>query len=470
MKKFTLHRLGAIIIFLFYIQFSIAQEIVTVTDCNLNGWRRQLPPNTSLIFKSEPGQAILGKGSMEFVTLTRNFVRFRNTLYDGTLLLNLTEFSYSCYIKNRENDLDANFVVLQIDLNGDGRTDDNLEFDPRFQTGHYVTGIAPDQGPTKVGVWQTWDLFHGVFWVGPPPRLDPDQGGEVLTLKDYIKRNPTARIINDANTGGGGIRLSAGAPEPIFAANYIGYADNVRIGVNGVTKVYDFEFSIADAGSDANVILGYGSNCTTLEGRSHGGVAPYTFSWLPAGSINGNTTTVCPLQSTTYTLTVTDANGCIGKDDVTVFVNDVRCGNKSDKVSICHGLQTICVSGDAVEAHLQHGDLLGDCPSGQKFGTAGDAALQEIKVNQITARNFPNPFRNSTSIQYTIPFKGQVSLEVYDNSGKMVSRLVNGLQVAGKYSVEFKPSKTGNGMYRFRIILADGIRYLSQSGTMLNQQ
>jgi hypothetical protein len=91
-------------------------------------------------------------------------------------------------------------------------------------------------------------------------------------------------------------------------------------------------------------------------------VAPYTFSWSPGTTTPGNATTeVCPTVTTTYTLTVTDSQGCSGIDDVTVYVNDVRCGNKLDKVKVCHKGKEICIAAEAVDAHLKHGDALGSC-------------------------------------------------------------------------------------------------------------
>ncbi|MNG02075.1 hypothetical protein D3C84_850830 [compost metagenome] len=134
------------------------------------------------------------------------------------------------------------------------------------------------------------------------------------------------------------------------------------IGVDGITTAYDFEFTTVDAGADKYVVYGYGSNCTTLTGAAGGGVAPYTFSWSPGGSTPDNVSTeVCPTVTTTYTLTVTDSNGCSQTDGVTVYVNDVRCGNKMDKVKVCHKGKEICIAPQAVEAHLKHGDILGSC-------------------------------------------------------------------------------------------------------------
>jgi hypothetical protein len=59
--------------------------------------------------------------------------------------------------------------------------------------------------------------------------------------------------------------------------------DNFRIGINGVTTIYDFEFTTADAGADKAVTYGYGSNCITLNGAAVGGVGPYTYAWSPGG-------------------------------------------------------------------------------------------------------------------------------------------------------------------------------------------
>jgi len=42
-------------------------------------------------------------------------------------------------------------------------------------------------------------------------------------------------------------------------------------------------------------------------------------------------------------------------------VCDTSCGAKNDKVTICHNGNEICVSSNAVKAHLDHGDYVGPC-------------------------------------------------------------------------------------------------------------
>ena len=51
-----------------------------------------------------------------------------------------------------------------------------------------------------------------------------------------------------------------------------------------------------------------------------GGTSPLTYHWLPGGSVNQHPN-VSPSGTTTYTLTVTDANNCSDTDQVTVYVN-----------------------------------------------------------------------------------------------------------------------------------------------------
>lgn len=67
-------------------------------------------------------------------------------------------------------------------------------------------------------------------------------------------------------------------------------------------------------------------------------------------------------------------------------------------------------------------------------------------------QNYPNPFNPVTTIEYSIPKTGFVTLKVYDILGKEVAALVNEQQAAGYYRVTF-PSK-GNyssGVYFYRI-------------------
>ncbi|MCZ7557017.1 MAG: T9SS type A sorting domain-containing protein [Bacteroidia bacterium] len=67
------------------------------------------------------------------------------------------------------------------------------------------------------------------------------------------------------------------------------------------------------------------------------------------------------------------------------------------------------------------------------------------------SRNFPNPFNPSTTIQYSIPESAEVTLRVFDASGRIVAELVNGAKAAGSYAVTFDASSLASGVYFYRL-------------------
>jgi hypothetical protein len=69
---------------------------------------------------------------------------------------------------------------------------------------------------------------------------------------------------------------------------------------------------------------------------------------------------------------------------------------------------------------------------------------------QLT-QNYPNPFNPSTTIKYSIPNSGSVTLKVYDVLGNEVANLVNEEKIQGVYSVTFDASHLSSGVYFYKI-------------------
>lgn len=68
------------------------------------------------------------------------------------------------------------------------------------------------------------------------------------------------------------------------------------------------------------------------------------------------------------------------------------------------------------------------------------------------SQNFPNPFNPVTILNYGIPKRSNVTLDVFDVTGKLVSTLVNNLyQTEGYYNIEFDASNLPSGVYYYRI-------------------
>lgn len=70
------------------------------------------------------------------------------------------------------------------------------------------------------------------------------------------------------------------------------------------------------------------------------------------------------------------------------------------------------------------------------------------------SQNYPNPFNPVTNIKFTLKKDANVSLKVYDTSGKMVQTLMDGHKNAGQYSVSFDVSGRTNlssGIYFYKL-------------------
>ncbi len=78
---------------------------------------------------------------------------------------------------------------------------------------------------------------------------------------------------------------------------------------------------------------------------------------------------------------------------------------------------------------------------------------EEIPVNYSLEQNYPNPFNPSTTIQYSIPEAGFVTLKVYDLLGNEVATLVNEFKHPGTYTSQFSlhNSLLASGIYFYKI-------------------
>ena len=61
--------------------------------------------------------------------------------------------------------------------------------------------------------------------------------------------------------------------------------------------------------------------------------------------------------------------------------------------------------------------------------------------------NYPNPFNNSTIIEYEIPDNGYISLELYNILGERITNLFSGYREAGKFKNYFNGSNIASGIY-----------------------
>jgi len=147
-----------------------------------------------------------------------------------------------------------------------------------------------------------------------------------------------------------------------------------------------------------------------------GGVEDYVVMWD-----NGETTAsivVQPTTSTSYFATVIDANGCEKRIEFILNVVDIRCGKNLNKIIVCHKTggkkaktKTLCISPNAVPAHLAKGGSLGPCPDNGSIG---------ILEEELELLAYPNPFYSELNIQLNNSESQDITVEILDGYGRVV--------------------------------------------------
>lgn len=92
-----------------------------------------------------------------------------------------------------------------------------------------------------------------------------------------------------------------------------------------------------------------------------------------------------------------------------------------------------------------------------------DVNITQLPKDFYLSQNHPNPFNPSTTISYELPEASQVTLKVYDITGREVASLVNGRQEAGKYKSSFDASNLATGIYFARLNTEKYIKTIKMS-------
>lgn len=310
--------------------------------------------------------------------------------------------------------------------------------------------------------------------------------------------------------------------------------DNDNTAVDEVVITVN-ESPVANAGADLSTTSGVSAKIGANPTGS--GTGPFTYLWSPAAGLSSTTAanpTATPSSTTTYEVTVEDANGCVATDQVTVragnlvnsrikaiigptnlydpVLNQVRADIAIRNIStapiygpltavfrtLTPGPPTITIpnadggggglgcyydysmllgpdevlspgetSGYKLWIFQEHvtppvsfrffADVIGDldgvpkvAADDQPLALAFD--LQNGAVHDFTAspfsdntakipktyalhQNHPNPFNPSTTMQFDLPERGNVTLKIYNSVGQLVKQVASGNYASGRHKV-----------------------------------
>jgi Secretion system C-terminal sorting domain len=66
------------------------------------------------------------------------------------------------------------------------------------------------------------------------------------------------------------------------------------------------------------------------------------------------------------------------------------------------------------------------------------------------SQNFPNPFKEKTTIKFCVAYKTRVKITVFNSEDEMVERLIDEVKESGTYEIEFSVSShLSRGIYPY---------------------
>jgi len=101
----------------------------------------------------------------------------------------------------------------------------------------------------------------------------------------------------------------------------------------------------------------------------------------------------------------------------------------------------------SAEEAVERFTLTIDAETGVNIDEPGTGLPDRVALNQ----NYPNPFNPSTVISYDLPEASDVTIQVYDMTGRQVATLVNSRMEAGTHEVTFNAGNLASGVYIYRL-------------------
>jgi hypothetical protein len=71
----------------------------------------------------------------------------------------------------------------------------------------------------------------------------------------------------------------------------------------------------------------------------------------------------------------------------------------------------------------------------------------DLLSNTLLFENHPNPFTGFTIINYSLPADGNVTIEIHNTLGVLLTTLVNENSARGSHAIRFTPENLAPGLY-----------------------
>ncbi len=139
------------------------------------------------------------------------------------------------------------------------------------------------------------------------------------------------------------------------------------------------------------------------------------------------------------------SRSCTTPSDTGVFINYTLTeglGLTVIEFGYTHGIMTTWSTDTLIFARIESRKYFTSVPEVQR-----PRASQTFGIDQ----NYPNPFNPISTIRYSTPAMGRVTLQVFDVLGRLVATLVDDVEPGGKKTATFDGSGLSSGIYVCRL-------------------
>ncbi len=248
--------------------------------------------------------------------------------------------------------------------------------------------------------------------------------GSAIFISDYMNR----RVIKYTGTPATGYTLAAGFSFSLGPKDTISATPAKRAGPIGLGYL-----------NSKNILAVASDSCLKPSGGTNYG---YGRIYL----VNGNTgalisadTSMSMIDQAAWNLAVSGSYAAQGAGTASGYAStmDVKWDEKGN-------LYSQSMYGWTVEKWAYNGTL----PS---FTTGVEEVGGTLPEGYTLSQNYPNPFNPSTTIDFTLPVSGSVSLKIYDLLGREIMTLVNEQKAAGTYRAIFDATNLPSGTYFYAL-------------------
>ncbi|NIW44429.1 MAG: T9SS type A sorting domain-containing protein, partial [candidate division Zixibacteria bacterium] len=309
------------------------------------------------------------------------------------------------------------------------------------QTGRFMTFSVPDQPELdSLDINFDWDVYiHD---------RDPDENGI------FDEGNGITELISVSDSGQIGNNSSFSQPYASADGRYVVFASQATNFVPNDSNGFQSDLFVHDRLTGMKEIVSVSTAGQQANAHTFGSLGKYM-------SDDGRFVT---FATTADNLVSGDTNG-----EADIFLHDRHLGT-TQRISLSSGGPQANggSSGPAINTNGQYVAFSSDADNlvpGDVDNVANVFLVDIDIINSISEQetvsrrsesfrlfqNYPNPFNPSTTIEFSLPRSGEVSLKIFNALGQEVTELVHQRLSAGYFKVQWNAATLPSGTYFYRL-------------------